>query len=389
MRIIYYTEVNLTCIAFLMLIAMQSRHRTEQHSTVRMAFNHMILTGIVMCLSDWVAGASRGETYAGAHAMIVASNLIFFESTVVVGYFWMQYVDRRLSGLAMYGKQRQWLMAIPLAAFTVVALLDPFTHFLFTVDERNLYSRNVGTALHWVVSWFYLLYPSGRVLLAMRRETNKLKRQEIRPMLYFPLAPAVASITQMLFYGVSSTQVGITFSIAMVFMYTQGSQILSDALTGLNNRSGLDEYIQNHIQRHPEEVLSFLMIDINHFKQINDQYGHPAGDMALKRVAVALKQACRSLTARPFLCRYGGDEFVIAGVCRKEGALRLIELIHQEIAIASEKSDAPPLTVSIGSATGICATETAAEFLLHDADNAMYQEKNRRNVPPCSISSPE
>lgn len=88
------------------------------------------------------------------------------------------------------------------------------------------------------------------------------------------------------------------------------SQSTKDPLTGLYNRRYLQEMLEREIRRaiRSEQALGVLMLDLDHFKNFNDTYGHEAGDAVLRETAAFL---VRSIRAEDFVCRYGGEEFVV------------------------------------------------------------------------------
>ena len=211
------------------------------------------------------------------------------------------------------------------------------------------------------------------------REKNKLKRQELLPLVLFGVAPALCSIIQMIFDGVSVTQVGVMISIITICLMLQNNQVLTDALTGLNNRRGFDNYLEEYVIHHTDSELTIMMIDLNKFKQVNDILGHMMGDFALQDTADTLKYACKEIPGRLFLCRYGGDEFIIAGInVAKEHIHTLITTIHEELDKKTKQRDQSyVLSVSIGVATGICMDTEDAEHLIRVADEAMYDDKKK------------
>ncbi|WP_206484117.1 diguanylate cyclase [Thalassotalea sp. G2M2-11] len=158
-----------------------------------------------------------------------------------------------------------------------------------------------------------------------------------------------------------------------------------DPLTGIYNRRKLDLVIKDEISanKRDKKQLAIAFIDIDYFKQYNDNYGHGAGDMALKKVATTMKEALHR--PRDFIARYGGEEFVIIlPDSNLSGATQVFEqLLH---AIRSKKiqhgfSDvASMLTVSIG-AVIIDDTHTVSnEEVMLQADKLLYQAKhNGRN----------
>lgn len=156
---------------------------------------------------------------------------------------------------------------------------------------------------------------------------------------------------------------------------------LLDPLTGLLNRRGLEEHLPRLLamsQRQQRRVM-LAFIDLDGFKQINDAYGHPAGDAFLRQVGQRLKNGLR---ASDVLARYGGDEFVVA-ICvdpqavHHESALRdrLFALTRGLYALEQGQLDYPGPSIGIA----VChpgSTDLAG--LLKRADEAMYAQKIQR-----------
>ena len=150
-----------------------------------------------------------------------------------------------------------------------------------------------------------------------------------------------------------------------------------DPLTCLENRRVFDLRLAEELQRaaryhHP---LSLLMLDIDHFKVINDSYGHLAGDAVLRKLATIITHIVRPVD---HVFRYGGEEFtVLAPETDAEGALSLAERIRETVAATAFPVSASTeinLTVSIGVTTGFGETAVMEE-LLAQADKAMYRAK--------------
>jgi two-component system cell cycle response regulator len=146
-----------------------------------------------------------------------------------------------------------------------------------------------------------------------------------------------------------------------------------DGLTGLFNRRHLDEQLQKAIEagRRHDQPLAVLMLDIDHFKLVNDREGHPAGDRVLQEFARRLQATVRS---GAIVGRWGGEEFlIIEPQAEVSDAMKLGERIRN--AIAAEPVDLGerciPITVSIGCAAGL---QSPAE-LVEQADAALYRSK--------------
>jgi diguanylate cyclase (GGDEF)-like protein/PAS domain S-box-containing protein len=145
----------------------------------------------------------------------------------------------------------------------------------------------------------------------------------------------------------------------------------TDPLTGLRNRRYFQESLQKLIAEYQEtrQPLSLLIIDIDHFKHINDTYGHPVGDLVLSSLARLLQ---RLLRERDVVARFGGEEFValLPGV-EQEEAIVIADNICRTV--AKTPMDNYQITISIGIST---VTDTDTEqTLLHQADLALYQSK--------------
>jgi diguanylate cyclase (GGDEF)-like protein len=152
----------------------------------------------------------------------------------------------------------------------------------------------------------------------------------------------------------------------------------TDALTGIPNRLFFTEALARLWRgERSRERPAILMIDIDHFKLLNDRYGHPAGDGCLQAVALALQHAL----ARPddVLARYGGEEFIVLLRDNPESGLRIVaeRLRAAVLSLAIENLDSPDgiVTVSIGAAGAELTDENTAVRLVESADRALYKAK--------------
>lgn len=152
------------------------------------------------------------------------------------------------------------------------------------------------------------------------------------------------------------------------------TQAMVDALTQLWNRRAFMELAGKELARasRQERSTSALMIDVDHFKKLNDTYGHAAGDEALKEIADRIKDALRT---GDHLGRYGGEELVaLLPDCGVPGAYAVAERVRRAVrrtALRLQAGDVP-VSVSIGAAS---ARHGRLEDLLERADQALYQAK--------------
>lgn len=156
----------------------------------------------------------------------------------------------------------------------------------------------------------------------------------------------------------------------------------TDPLTRVPNRRWFEEQAEISISRSRRHnyPLSMLILDIDHFKTVNDTHGHACGDRVLAAVAGLL---CEGKRQEDLLCRYGGEEFLMMLVdADPEGARQLAERLRQRVMIQRHPAENDALTVTISIGISFFRPEDTFETLVRRADNALYRakEKGRNRV---------
>lgn len=155
-----------------------------------------------------------------------------------------------------------------------------------------------------------------------------------------------------------------------------------DALTGLHNRRAANERLQEEFQRMKriETPYAILMMDIDHFKRVNDTFGHEAGDLVLRHVAGLLTGALRQTD---FIARFGGEEFLaLLPDTDRQGACVLAEKIRAAVA-GSDAPEAGKITISVGVATAAVIDQRDDEAVRR-ADQALYRAKESGRNQVCA-----
>jgi diguanylate cyclase (GGDEF)-like protein len=157
-----------------------------------------------------------------------------------------------------------------------------------------------------------------------------------------------------------------------------------DFLTSLLNRREAFRQIGEEVERanRTARPLAFILFDIDHFKRLNDTYGHNAGDMVLTQLAVKLKAALRDYD---IACRYGGEEFlVVSPETDLEQALRLAERLRVTIASTSFSTESAELPVTVSIGVTLWQQDDTIEKAIARADEALYQAKAGGRNQVCS-----
>lgn len=174
----------------------------------------------------------------------------------------------------------------------------------------------------------------------------------------------------------------VTSLFAYLFAYRTQTQrealkllATTDSLTGAANRRTLDEALMLAISEHKKNgtVFGLMLLDLDYFKQINDNYGHKTGDNVLTELVPVLKKMVR---LRDTVFRFGGEEFVVLLADIKHADLqKLADKIRQGVSEHLSLPDGKKLTTSIG--TAVLLDDESWESWLHRADMALYQAKSQ------------
>ncbi|MGE8359057.1 GGDEF domain-containing protein [Pseudomonas sp.] len=168
----------------------------------------------------------------------------------------------------------------------------------------------------------------------------------------------------------------LLFPLRNALLYRSALQsALRDPLTDTGNRIAMGQVLQREVDlaRRNLQPLSLLMLDLDHFKQINDQHGHGTGDEVLRAVAATLKSQLRNVD---MVFRYGGEEFLVllSGTCREAAAMVGERLRYAVLELqCMDQGRAIELSISLGCSTLLPGE--SAESLLRRADNALYVAK--------------
>jgi diguanylate cyclase (GGDEF)-like protein len=153
---------------------------------------------------------------------------------------------------------------------------------------------------------------------------------------------------------------------------------IRDGVTGLYNHRHILELVQtefDRVDRYPH-VFSVLMIDIDHFKKVNDEHGHPAGDAVLREIAGVIQGCLRTVDD---VGRYGGEEFLILlPQTPHDEAMRTAERVRSHVGAHAFRAqdEALHITISVGVATAPAAGTDSVSGVIREADKALYRAKS-------------
>ena len=175
---------------------------------------------------------------------------------------------------------------------------------------------------------------------------------------------------------------------SLMAMEALRKQVSHDYLTGLPNRASIMELLRREFARSPRagEAVGVVLADVDHFKSINDTFGHQVGDIVLTEIA---RRMAREMRSYECIGRYGGEEFLaVLTDCNADGAYRLAERLRG--AVADRPFECPSGKITVTASFGVASTaeirSATQETLVRIADAAMYRAKRAgRNRVECAL----
>ena len=232
-----------------------------------------------------------------------------------------------------------------------------------------------------VVPVFISHLPIVMCIIDIILESTHSKHANLSLVLFFCLFSGLLSIADLVFSTKGLAWFGFTASAVCIYFFIIRRDLKTDTLTGIGNRYSFNEFMENLSEKNRQRIFhkswTIVIIDMDHFKEINDTYGHIEGDNALRDMAKILKSCIRR---SDFAARYGGDEFVLAARAETDTD-HLIARLLENLKNYNENSGRPyRLEISYGYDTFTTGGgRTIEEFMTH-IDNLMYRRKamNRR-----------
>lgn len=279
--------------------------------------------------------------------------------------------------------QQQWLAA----AIDTIIVVGFVSLGFYVFRSRNVRFASVALSLFCiagVISSVYVIGPQ-QVYWAYPALMAVFYLMSPRESVFMAVLTLAALLPQLL--GATDSQITTTILITIVVMSAfafafslitnrQREQLVQlatkDPLTGAGNRRGLDNKLHDLVNNHRRNGLeaSMLLIDIDHFKQVNDAHGHPVGDEILKRITEIIDLRIRVTDS---IYRIGGEEFVV--VIEGQNVGRATHLAEQLRTLVEANELVPDLPVTISLGVAELSTEDTADSWLQRADDALYSAK--------------
>lgn len=378
MYINYYLSNGLFSLIILLIIYFNSV-MCKGKTRCDVIFRVSMIFGIALAVLDTASWLLSGQDIPFSILLQHITNGGGDLCIAMISFLWLVYVHEKLISSLKHRKRRRLLFQIPVYISTILLITNPFHHFIFYINDNLEYVRGPLFAYLLGIPFGYISFASVLAIYQYRKEIYESRKKECLLMASFPILPLMGATIQALYFGLSLYVPCLTLAFVLIYLNQQNISLTLDSLTKVNNRGQLDFYLNKRfLSATKDETFYFILVDVDKFKEINDVYGHIAGDEALILLSTALKQAFKQKDA--FLARYGGDEFavIIDDISQEE----IVDIIHNIESLLDNlmKSGNKPynLTVSAGFALCNISEMNSVNDLVAKADAEMFKIKNAK-----------
>lgn len=355
---------NIISILLIGTLYLANRQKAEYDRDMRLLQQMMVTIGIAN-ISDSCVYYLAGSSNIVIKVLVFLSGSGLFLGNVMIGYLWAKFIMVHMN-IPFSDIRRNIYRTIGLISI-VLLVINIFYPLVFSVSDGR-YQRGFAYIIFLIFAAFYIL---DSLYLYVKR-VKKNGSLKLFPVHIFLIPVILGVVIQTFFVEIAITWTSIAISVAGIMTALKNEIIFTDCLTGLYNRVYL-EFLHKRACNKKDCWVSGIMIDLNGFKQINDNYGHAEGDLALCIVADLLR---KSFSEYSVVTRYAGDEFVIMLNTTDDQLIqKIIKSAKKNFVTENEKNDKPyQLSASMGYAITNLSNETIDDFM-NRIDEQMYQDK--------------
>jgi len=285
-------------------------------------FKIILFTNLIMMILELLSWAFDGVDGQLAWYLNYSLNFILVLLTPVIACLWASYIDHKIFNSIDRLKRRHYYF-YPFYIGLVMSIINIFYPILFMVNEANIYSREPLIWVNVITMYSLLIY-----VIFIAYQNRKIVNQNVLlGVTIFLFLPAIGGVLQMMFLGVLLIWPMFALGIVVAYIFLETVGTSRDHLTNLFTRVKSDEYIKDLIDRQFE--FAVVMIDLDKFKELNDNFGHSVGDSVLKSFGIILMNVFEK---NSLVSRFGGDEFfIIVNSNSDEELIEYKEAIYTEL----------------------------------------------------------
>ena len=372
----FYVEANIVCIILFVTMLVRNLRSVDKQVKQRY-FNVVLFCHICYFISDSFWILILNEYLPKNRITVSLVNLINAIILLGLACLWNIYVEFDQNYPRIQDKKVRYNIQVPAIVFLFIHIII-FLFFNKTVVDENCNVTPFYFLIFAGLPIIYLVLSIIRSCIRAFDHQNLAFRSKYLTTTMYGFVILIFGILQCLGLQIPLFCFGCTIMMFYLYLNALDDLISLDPLTGLNNRGQLNRYVLQELQHADpnKKEHSVVMIDLNDFKSINDIYGHIEGDKALIRAATLIKTTCGNDPLRPFIARYGGDEFIL--ICKtdnEDNVIRLIKDIMRAFKEDNENTDKMYLLSASFGFASFKGTYQSFQRALERADKRLYLNK--------------
>lgn len=358
---------NIIGIILLAVMIVCNLWRLQSKTHANMNLLAMMFLTLLSCIADPISYTMKGLPGLLPKIAVYVTSTWLFAANMLAVYCWNRFLAYYLNG--SISKTNRRMLNVTISIGLLILVINFFYPIVFSISEENLYSREKFYSFFLIIDYL-LVINSLFTYYKSKRNGGILK---FFPIWVYIVPIFMGGIVQSLFYGISVVPTSIAISIAGILASLQNEMIYRDALTGVFNRAYLDYKLNKFAKRPNKQRITGLMLDLNGFKKINDDFGHSVGDEALIATTRLLQKAVGS---HGLVIRYAGDEFIVLINTHDDDETQThIDRIQRLFEQYNQDSEKPyKLSASIGSHK-LNLKEESVDTFINTIDSRMYENK--------------
>ncbi|MBR6071894.1 MAG: GGDEF domain-containing protein [Acholeplasmatales bacterium] len=364
----FFILANVVCIGIYIIILL-SNLASKNLETKNVYFNCLLVLQIIYFIVSIVWAFGYFSDYSFRISIIRYSKMIYFIVGGFAAFCWFMYIEILMGARFSRTKKSRLLIGVPIIISAITTLI-----ISIITDDVKIEKNVLVSISQMYIPFTYIVFAGVYSIIMAIITKNKTNRNRYISLAVYPFGLVAISLLQVFFLELPIFCLGTTFMIVALYIFKIQAQVSTDPLTGINNRSALTRYIGEYTKFN---VTYVLMIDVDDFKSINDNFGHVEGDKALVILADALKNGTNKCKEKCFLARYGGDEFIIIASYTEDFDVdSIIKVLNEEVSNTSKMTNGYQLQVSIG-ASKVNENESILT-VIEQADQRMYALKSQK-----------
>lgn len=371
-------DINIVAIALLGAVLLLAYPKLDMQESLNKSYMRVSVIVILELLVETITCIINGIHVPGLVILSYLLHICLFTIGPLLSYNGYVLIKKLVyfNNDRIHKKNR--LLKVPLFINTIMVLTSVFSHYLFYIDEANVYHRGKYFIVFSIITYFYLAI--SLVLVIWKR--RKIVKREFLSILLFIIFPTLGGLVQSLFYSALLMWSSTAFALVIIYVFLQERMVHLDDLTGVWTRGSFESYIENRLKHDIDEKTGLIFCDIDDFKSINDEFGHLEGDLAIKETTKIIKSVFRK---HDIIARLGGDEFIIVlEVDSRQLLDDIVKKIEEAFRCYNQSSNKKyKLECSFG-ADILDGSNYSIEQFMHHIDCLMYENKGnkKRSVQP-------